>query len=90
MSSPTGRETLTNDFFVNLLDMNTEWKPSSKMRSLFEGRMIARRRSQVDRYAASTSCLARTRSSERSRKPTRVTTRNEAFVRDFVSLHGIR
>jgi catalase-peroxidase len=22
-------ETLTNDFFVNLLDMNTEWKPSS-------------------------------------------------------------
>ena len=22
-------ETLTNDFFVNLLDMNTEWQPSA-------------------------------------------------------------
>lgn len=24
------REALTNDFFVNLLDMSTEWKPLSK------------------------------------------------------------
>jgi len=31
-------ETLTNDFFVNLLDMNTEWKPTSKDADLFEGR----------------------------------------------------
>ncbi len=23
------RQTLTNDFFVNLLDMNTEWKATS-------------------------------------------------------------
>jgi catalase-peroxidase len=29
-------ETLTNDFFVNLLDMNTEWKPSST-EGVFEG-----------------------------------------------------
>jgi catalase-peroxidase len=29
-------ETLTNDFFVNLLDMNTEWKASSD--GVFEGR----------------------------------------------------
>ena len=29
--------TLTNDFFVNLLDMNTEWKPVSEDRDLFEG-----------------------------------------------------
>ena len=29
-------ETLTNDFFVNLLDMGTEWKPVS--RDVFEGR----------------------------------------------------
>lgn len=31
-------ETLTNDFFVNLLDMKTEWKPVSEDRDLFEGR----------------------------------------------------
>ncbi len=30
-------ETLTNDFFVNLLDMNTTWKPTSEERDEFEG-----------------------------------------------------
>lgn len=30
-------ETLTNDFFVNLLDMNTEWKKSSSSTGEFEG-----------------------------------------------------
>ena len=29
---------LTNDFFVNLLDMNTVWNPTSESRDLFEGR----------------------------------------------------
>jgi len=31
-------EALTNDFFVNLLDMCTQWKPVSKDADLFEGR----------------------------------------------------
>jgi catalase-peroxidase len=31
-------ETLTNDFFVNLLDMNTMWKATSEDDDLFEGR----------------------------------------------------
>jgi catalase-peroxidase len=31
-------EALTNDFFVNLLDMSTEWKPLSKDGDVFEGR----------------------------------------------------
>ena len=31
-------ETLTNDFFVNLLDMNTKWKATSKDDGVFEGR----------------------------------------------------
>jgi len=31
-------ETLTNDFFVNLLDMSIEWKPTSSDADLFEGR----------------------------------------------------
>ena len=29
---------LTNDFFINLLDMRTEWKPVSKDADVFEGR----------------------------------------------------
>ena len=29
---------LTNDYFINLLDMNTEWKPLSEENDLFEGR----------------------------------------------------
>mgnify|MGYP006109367923 CR=1 FL=1 len=31
-------ETLTNDFFVNLLDNNTEWQASSQCEHVFEGR----------------------------------------------------
>jgi catalase-peroxidase len=31
-------ETLTNDFFVNLLDMNTKWQVSSNCEHVFEGR----------------------------------------------------
>ncbi|MGM0375258.1 MAG: catalase/peroxidase HPI [Bacteroidota bacterium] len=30
-------EKLTNDFFVNLLDMDTEWKPTDDSRETFEG-----------------------------------------------------
>jgi len=31
-------ETLTNDFFVNLLDMDTEWKVSTSGENVYEGR----------------------------------------------------
>ncbi len=31
-------ETLTNDFFVNLLDMNTKWQTSATSEGMFEGR----------------------------------------------------
>jgi catalase-peroxidase len=31
-------EQLTNDFFVNLLDMGTEWKPTRNAKDVFEGR----------------------------------------------------
>jgi len=42
-SSPHGvftktPESLTNDFFVNLLDMGTIWKPISEEKDVFEGR----------------------------------------------------
>lgn len=32
------KEALTNDFFVNLLDMNTVWKAAADSKDLFEGR----------------------------------------------------
>jgi catalase-peroxidase len=32
---------LTNDFFVNLLDLGTEWKPTSGDAETFEGRDLA-------------------------------------------------
>jgi catalase-peroxidase len=31
-------ETLTNDFFVNLLDMSTQWQPSTGSEGVYEGR----------------------------------------------------
>ncbi|MDS0258073.1 catalase/peroxidase HPI [Haloarcula sp. S1CR25-12] len=31
-------ETLTNDFFVNLLDMDTEWEPAANADNVYEGR----------------------------------------------------
>jgi catalase-peroxidase len=31
-------ETLSNDFFVNLLDMRTEWQPSAAAENVYEGR----------------------------------------------------
>jgi catalase-peroxidase len=31
-------ETLTNDFFVNLLNVNTQWQPSSTSEGVYEGR----------------------------------------------------
>jgi catalase-peroxidase len=34
----TRRESLTNDFFVNLLDMGTEWNASTPAEDIFEGR----------------------------------------------------
>ena len=34
----TRPEMLTNDFFVNLLDMSTEWKAASEAEGVFEGR----------------------------------------------------
>ena len=44
-------ETLTNDFFVNLLDMNTKWQASSTSEGVYEGRDRATGETQVDRHA---------------------------------------
>ena len=48
-------ETLTNDFFVNLLDMHTQWQPSNTVEGVSEGVYEGRDRKtnqlQVDRYS---------------------------------------
>jgi catalase-peroxidase len=67
-------ETLTNDFFVNLLDMNTEWQPSSTSEGVYEGRD---RKTGEIKWTGTRVDLSsvRTPSSGRSRKSMRVTTR---------------
>ena len=42
--------TLTNDFFVNLLDMGTEWKVAESAENVYEGRDRVSGRAQVDRH----------------------------------------
>ena len=42
--------TLTNDFFVNLLDMGTQWKVSESTENVYEGRDRALGAAQVDRH----------------------------------------
>lgn len=80
-TSRAGR--LTNDFFVNLLDMGTEWRPLSDATDLFEGcdRRTGERKwtaSRVDLIFGSDSelrALAEVYASDDAR---------EKFVRDFV------
>ena len=55
-------EALTNDFFVNLLDMGTEWKPTSAPRTCSKGATARRARSSGP-APVSTSSSARTPSS---------------------------
>ena len=49
VSSRRGPGTLTNDFFVNLLDMDTEWKPTSGRRGDVRRPRPREGRGQVDR-----------------------------------------
>ena len=76
--------TLTNDFFVNLLDMNTEWKKSASARTSTRGATAPRVRSSGP-APPSTSSSVRTPSSEPSRKSMPCDDAQEKFVRDFVA-----
>ena len=76
--------TLSNDFFVNLLDMGTAWKPTSEAGDLFEGRDRATGElkwtaTRVDLVFGSNSqlrALAEVYASDDAK---------ETFVRDFVA-----
>jgi len=82
----TGRPgTLTSDFFVNLLDLDTEWRPTSATAETFEGRDRQTGRvkwvgSRVDLVFGSNSelrALAEVYACDDAR---------ESFVRDFVAV----
>ncbi|RKU03736.1 catalase/peroxidase HPI [Burkholderia sp. Nafp2/4-1b] len=75
---------LTNDFFVNLLDMGTEWKPASAANDVFEGRDRATGQvkwtgTRVDLIFGSHSQLRALAEVYGSADA------NEKFVRDFVA-----
>ncbi|HTA12234.1 MAG TPA: catalase/peroxidase HPI [Solirubrobacteraceae bacterium] len=75
-------ETLSNDFFTNLLDMRTEWKPSGE--NLYEGRD---RRTGETRWTATSADLVFGSNSE-LRALAEVFAADDAaekFVRDFVA-----
>ena len=66
-------ETLTNDFFVNLLDMGTEWLPAAGSEDVYEGATGRRTRSSGP-ARVSTWSLGRTPSCALSRKSMRART----------------
>jgi catalase-peroxidase len=80
----TRPETLSNDFFVNVLDMDTEWRPTSEAAEVFEGRrrgtaQVKWTGSRVDLLFGSNSelrALAEVYACDDAR---------EKFVRDFVA-----
>ena len=69
--------TLSNDFFVNLLDMGTEWKPTAPTDDVRRPRPQDRR-AALDRARASTWSSARTRSCARSPRSTPAPTRRRS------------
>ncbi len=76
---------LTNDFFVNLLDMSTEWKPSPMCEHFFEGKDRATGKvkwtgSRVDLVFGSNSQLRAIAEAYASEDA------SQKFVRDFVAV----
>ena len=78
-------EALTNDFFVNLLDMRTAWKATSEAAGPVRSARRRDRRCRMDRHARRPACSARTRNSARLPKSTAVPTRRRNSSSDFVA-----
>jgi catalase-peroxidase len=76
--------TLTNDFFTNLLDMSTEWKPSESTENVYEGR--DRSTGEVTRTATAVDLVIGANSQLRAIAEVYASAdANEKFVRDFVA-----
>jgi catalase-peroxidase len=77
-------ETLTNDFFVHLLDMGTEWKATSESQDTFEGR--DRKTGDVKWTATRVDLVFGSNSQLRAIAEVYAQADNQAkFVRDFVA-----
>ncbi len=77
-------ESLTNDFFANLLDMNTEWRKSSQCEHYFEGR--DRRTGEVKWTGAAVDLVFGSNSQLRAiAEVYGCDDSQQAFVRDFVA-----
>ena len=71
-------ETLTNDFFVNLLDMGTEWKASAVVRERVRGSRSRDGRGQVDRHRRRPRLRFELPAPSASRRSTPATTRRRS------------
>jgi catalase-peroxidase len=77
-------ETLTNDFFVNLLDMGTEWQPSAGAEGVYEGR--DRKTGELKWTGARVDLIFGSHSQLRALAEVYACTdAKEKFVRDFVA-----
>jgi catalase-peroxidase len=77
-------ETLTNDFFVNLLDMGMEWKPSVATENVYDGR--DRLTGEVKRTATAVDLVFGSNSQLRAISEVYACDDSkEKFVRDFVA-----
>lgn len=75
---------LTNDFFINLLDMETEWKPSDESRNTFEG--FSRRDGKLKWKASRVDLIFGSHSELRAAAEVYASSDgSEKFVRDFVA-----
>ncbi len=80
-------ETLTNDFFVNLLDMSTEWKASATAENVYEGR--DRATDEVKWTATAVDLVFGSNSQLRAiAEVYACVDAKEKFVRDFVAAWG--
>ena len=77
--------TLTNDFFVNLLDMGTEWEATSDTEDVFEGRDRGRRFRPLDRYPGRPRLRGELRAAGPRRGLCHRATVRPKFVGDFVA-----
>jgi catalase-peroxidase len=77
-------ETLSNDFFVNLLDMSTEWKPSVSAENVYEGH--DRATGEIKRTATAVDLVFGSNSQLRAISEVYACDDSkEKFVRDFVA-----
>ena len=77
-------ETLTNDFFVNLLDMGTEWRASESSENVYEGH--DRATGEVKRTATAVDLVFGSNSQLRAISEVYAADHSkEKFVRDFVA-----